>query len=188
VSTREAMLAARSIWWLFVIFGVVTFAVGVFLVIEPHETLSTLTAIAGIFLLVDGVFAICGSIFGNVENRGLLALVGVLGAIAGVVLIKEPFATLVVFALIIGIWFIVVGVIRFVSAFAVREGRGLNVFLALLDLAAGIVIVSWPELGLATLAVIIGIVLIIRGILFTVAGFELRRLMGGGGPGTPAMA
>ena len=41
---------------------------------------------------------------------------------------------------------------------------------------AGIVILSWPGISVATLAVIIGIVLIVRGTLFFVAGWELRRL------------
>ena len=45
------------------LFGVVTLGVGVFFVVSPHETLSTFTVIAGIFLLVDGVLAIFASIF-----------------------------------------------------------------------------------------------------------------------------
>ena len=123
------------------------------------------------------MFAIFRSIFGENANRGLLALVGVLGAIAGLVLIKKPFETLIVFALIIGIWLIVAGIVRFVAAFALREGRGTNIFLAIIDVVAGIVILSWPELGLATLAVIFGIVLVIRGLLLTYVGFQLRHVV-----------
>ena len=37
-------------------------------------------------------------------------------------------------------------------------------------------ILAWPDLGLATLAVIIGIVLILRGTLFMLAGWQLRVL------------
>ena len=62
-----------SLWWLPALFGVVTFGVGVFFVVSPHETLSTFTVIAGIFLLFDGVLALFGSIFGKGEGRGLLA-------------------------------------------------------------------------------------------------------------------
>jgi uncharacterized membrane protein HdeD (DUF308 family) len=38
------------------------------------------------------------------------------------------------------------------------------------------VILSWPDLGLSTLAVIIGIVLILRGALFIVSGWQLHKL------------
>ena len=172
----EELRPLTSLWWLLVLFGVVTLGVGIFFVVSPHETLSTFTVIAGIFLLVDGVLAIFGSIFGRGEGRGLLALIGVLSVIAGLVLIKKPFDTLVVFTLIIGVWFVVAGVVRFVTAFASPEGRIGNIFIAILDVVAGIVILAWPDLGLATLAVIIGIVLILRGILFIVAGWQLHRL------------
>jgi uncharacterized membrane protein HdeD (DUF308 family) len=167
-----------SLWWLPALFGVVTLGVGVFFVVSPHETLSTFTVIAGIFLLFDGVLAIFGSIFGKGEGRGLLALIGVLSAIAGLVLIKKPFDTLVVFTLIVGVWFVVAGIVRFVVALGSPEGRGGNVLTAILDLIAGILILAWPDLGLATVAVIIGIVLIMRGALFIVAGWQLHKLSG----------
>jgi uncharacterized membrane protein HdeD (DUF308 family) len=164
------------VWWLLVLFGVLTTGVGIFFVVSPHETLTTFTVVAGIFLLVDGALAVIASIFTRGEGRGLLALVGALSAIAGLVLIKKPFDTLVVFTLIFGVWLVVAGVMRFVSAFATAEGRTGNIIIAILDLIAGIVILSWPGLGLATLAVIIGIVLIFRGIFFIAAGWMLRGL------------
>ena len=167
-----------SLWWLPALFGVVTFGVGVFFVVSPHATLSTFTVIAGIFLLFDGVLALLGSIFGKGEGRGLLALIGVLSAIAGLVLIKKPFDTLVAFTLIVGVWFVVAGIVRFVVALGSPEGRGGNILTAILDLIAGALILAWPDLGLATVAVIIGIVLIMRGALFIVAGWQLRKLSG----------
>ena len=180
MSTNAAgnLRPVTSLWWLPVLFGVVTLGVGVFFVVSPHETLSTFTVIAGIFLLVDGVLAIFGSIFGKGEGRGLLALIGVLSAIAGLVLIKKPFDTLVAFTLIVGVWFVVAGIVRFVVALGSPEGRGGNILTAILDLIAGILILAWPDLGLATVAVIIGIVLIMRGALFIVAGWQLHKLSG----------
>ena len=165
-----------TLWWLFALFGVVTLGVGVFFVVSPHETLSTFTVIAGIFLLVDGVLAVFASIFSKGDGRGLLAMIGVLSAIAGLVLIKKPFDTLIVFTLIVGVWFIVAGGVRLVAALASPEARGGNVVTGILDLIAGAVILAWPDLGLSTLAVIIGIVLILRGGFFVLAGFQLRKL------------
>lgn len=164
----------RRLWWLLVVFGVVTLGVGIFFVASPHETLSTFTVIAGILLLVDGLLAIFVSIVSDGEGRGLFALVGVLSAIAGLVLIKKPFGTLVVFTLIFGVWLIVAAIVRLLTALAVPEGRAGSIFIGIVDLIAGIVILSWPELGIATLAVIIGISLIIRGIMFIAAGWMLH--------------
>jgi len=164
------------LWWLVMLFGVAVLAVGAFFVASPHESLATFTVIVGILLLVDGVVAIVASIFRRGEGRGMLALIGVLSAIAGLVLIKKPFDTLVVFILIFGVWLIVAGVVRFVGVFGEPEGRAGNIAIAVLDVIAGIVVLSWPAPSLATLAVIIGIVLIFRGILWIAAGWELRGL------------
>ena len=99
----QVLRPVTSLWWLLLLFGVVALGVGIFFVVSPHETLSTFTAIAGIFVLVDGVIAVVASVVGSAEGRGLLALIGVLSAIAGLILIKKPFETLVVFTLIVGV-------------------------------------------------------------------------------------
>ena len=66
----QELRPVTSLWWLPLLFGVVTLGVGIFFVVSPHETLSTFTAIAGIFVLVDGVIAIVASIFGSGEAAG----------------------------------------------------------------------------------------------------------------------
>jgi uncharacterized membrane protein HdeD (DUF308 family) len=175
-TATEGLRPITRLWWLPVLFGVATLGVGIFFVASPHETLTVFVRIAGIFLLVDGLLAICGSIFGRGEGRGMLALIGVLSAIAGLVLIKKPFDTLVVFTIIVGIWFVVAGVVRFVVALAQPRERGGNILVAVLDLLAGIVILAWPDLSLSTLAVIIGIVLILRGALFIFGGWRLHQV------------
>ena len=135
MSTYEATTAdpLKSLWWLLILFGVIVFGVGVFFLVSPHETLETFTVIAGILLLFDGALAIIASIVGRGEGRGLLAMIGVLSAIAGLVLIKKPFDTLVVFTVVFGIWLVVAGVVRFVTAFSLVEGRGGSIALAILD-------------------------------------------------------
>lgn len=172
-STSE-LRPVTSLWWLVALYGLVVLALGVFLIVSPHETLKTFTVLLGIFLLVDGVIAIVGSIFGRGEGRGLLAMIGVLSGIAGLVLIKRPSETLVLLILIVGIWFVVAGVARLVSSFSVPEGRGMAILIGLIDLGAGIVILAWPKLGLSTFAVVVGIFLVLRGALFIASGWALR--------------
>lgn len=173
-SIDQELKPLNSIWWLMVLLGVITLGVGIFFVASPHETLSTFTVIAGIVLLIDGALAVLASIFGKGDGRGLLAIVGVLGLIAGLLLIKHPFNALIVFVLLFGIWILAAGIVRFILAFSDKEARGANLILATIDTIAGIAILAWPDLSLSTLAVIIGIVLIIRGIADIYAGFVIR--------------
>jgi uncharacterized membrane protein HdeD (DUF308 family) len=171
---RDNFPDSVGLWWLAVLLGVVTFGVGLFFVISPHETLKVFTVILGILLLIDGVIAILGAITGATESRGVLAIVGVVSFIAGLVLVKHPFNSLIVLALIIGIWLVIVGVIRFVSAFSMIGSKGPTIVVSLIELAAGILILSWPELGLSTFAVIVGIMMMVRGVLLVGVGWVLH--------------
>ena len=180
---------ARWVWYSLLIFGLLTFAVGVFFIVDPDETLKVFTMIFGIFLLVDGVLAMLGAVVGRSDARGVLAVVGVLSVLAGLVLIEKPFTALHIFVVIIGIWFVVVAVARFVYAFTLPSARGGQILLAVLDAAAGILILAWPDIGLSTLGIIIGIVLVLRGVLFTFAGWAALQLEHSThGPGTPLAA
>ena len=189
VTSVDESPTARWVWYSLLIFGLLTFAVGVFFIVDPDETLKVFTMIFGIFLLVDGVLAMLGAVFGGSDARGVLAVVGVLSVLAGLVLIEKPFAALHIFVVIIGIWFVVVAVARFVYAFTLPGARGGQILLALLDAAAGILILAWPDIGLSTLGIIIGIVLVLRGVLFIFAGWAALRLEHSThDPGTPLPA
>ncbi len=176
VSAHDLRKFSGVVGWLAVVFGIVLVGVGIFLIVSPKEAISTITVIVGILLLLDGVIAICSSIFSDGEGRGLLAIVGILSAIAGLILIKKPFETLVVLVLIVGIWLIVVGIARFAGALSERGDRGMNIFISIVDVIAGIVLLSVPHIGVSTFAVIFGIVLVIRGLLFIVGGFAFRSI------------
>jgi len=176
VSAHELRKFSGVVGWFAVALGVVMLGVGIWLIVSPKEALSTITVVVGILLLLDGVIAICGSIFGGGEGRGLLAIIGILSAIAGLILIKKPFDTLVVLVLIVGIWLIVVGVARFAETLSEPGDRGMNIFISIVDIIAGIVLLAVPHIGVSTFAVIFGILLVIRGLLFIVGGFAFRSI------------
>jgi uncharacterized membrane protein HdeD (DUF308 family) len=109
------------------------------------------------------------------ENRALPALVGVVSAVAGVVLIRHPTKSVVVIALLLGLWLIVLGVIRLIRAFDQPAHRGWGFISGIVELAGGIVIVSSPHIGVATLALLVGIVFIVRGVALCLVGWALHR-------------
>jgi uncharacterized membrane protein HdeD (DUF308 family) len=174
-STARELRPATTLWPLLAAFGAVVLALGIFFVVSPEHALSTISVIVGILLLIDGVLALIASVLGRGEGRGLIALVGALSGIAGLILIKHPFHSLVAFTMIVGVWFVVAGVMRLVSTLPSADERAAGLAIGGLDLLGGIVLLAWPDLGLKTAAVIIGIVLVLRGALFLSAGWQLRR-------------
>lgn len=162
--------------------GGLSLAAGVIVLVEPAISLVTLAVVTGIFLLVDGLVEVSWSLFDTVENRGLTAVLGVVSAIAGVILIRHPLRSVVAIALLLGLWLLVAGVTRLIRAFSERHREVSSVLLALLEVIAGIVIVSSPGIGVATLALLVGISLIARGIGLFVMGWLLHHVPGGTQP------
>jgi uncharacterized membrane protein HdeD (DUF308 family) len=57
----------------------------------------------------------------EVPGRGWLVFGGVIAMMAGVVVLAWPFSSIVVLALVTGIWLVIIGVARIVSAFLTRK-------------------------------------------------------------------
>jgi len=163
-------------WWLLVLVGVLGVVAGVIILAKPGSSLPTLAVIAGIFLLVDGIFELAAAFMRSTRNRGLVALMGVLTAVIGVLLIRHPISGVAAIALLIGIWLIAVGLIRIVTAFDELEHRGWHAFAGAVELIVGIVIVANPDIGFATLAILVGIGFILNGVALIVLGFGVRRV------------
>ncbi len=163
-------------WWLALLIGVLSIVAGVIVILKPSNSLSTLAVIFGIFILIDGIFEIAGAILGDTESRGLLAVIGTLSVIAGVLLIRHPLGGVRAVALLLGIWLIAAGVVRLISAFAFAGDRVWRIIVALVLGVFGIVIVSAPHIGYATLALIAGICFICYGIGMLAVGWAMHRI------------
>ena len=174
--TKEDVRVATGGWWLLALAGVLSLIVGVTLLFKPGDSLATLAVIVGIFLLLDGILELAASLLHSTQSRGMVALVGALTAIVGVLLIRHPVQGVEFVALLIGLWLIAVGVVRVVAAFELIENRGWNLFVGALEAVVGIVIVADPSIGYATLAVIVGIAFIFNGVGMLGLGWSLHTL------------
>lgn len=58
------------------------------------------------------------------SGRALLIIAGILGVIAGIIVLSAPFQSLEVLALIMGIWLIIMGIIEVVYSFGIKKATG----------------------------------------------------------------
>jgi uncharacterized membrane protein HdeD (DUF308 family) len=156
--------------------GAVSVAAGIVVILKPSNSLSTLAVIFGIFILIDGIVELVAAVSGGTESRGLLAVLGALSVIAGVLLIRHPLGGVKAVALLLGIWLIAAGVVRFVAAFAAVGHRLWRIGVALVLAIFGVVIVSSPHIGYATLALIAGICFICYGIGMIAVGWAMHTI------------
>ncbi|HEY2436475.1 MAG TPA: DUF308 domain-containing protein, partial [Solirubrobacteraceae bacterium] len=91
-------------------------------------------------------------------------------------LIRHPLHGVTAVGLLIGIWLVAAGVVRLVRAAVLSTRPVWGVLIALLEIFVGIAIVANPHIGYATLAVLIGIWLIVSGVGTIALGVAIRRL------------
>ncbi len=165
-------------WWLLAIIGALTVIVGFVALIYPGPTLLVVGLLFGIWLVVWGGFAIYRGIAegGGTAIRVISVIIGVLGVLAGLVLIMRPGQSVITVVLVIGIWWIITGILEFIQGVAVSEYRWTNIILGLIGAGAGVIILVWPGIGLVTLVFIVGFTLIFRGTLEVILAFQLRKL------------
>jgi uncharacterized membrane protein HdeD (DUF308 family) len=174
--TPEQVRALARSWWIAVALGVLSVVAGGIVLARPDHSLRALAVIIGIFVLIDGIVEVYLSLAHHVERPATAALLGILNVIVGVLLIRHPIAGVQAIALFIGIWLMAVGVVRVVVAFETPGGRLGRLLIAGVEILAGIVIVSSPDIGYTTLTLLVGFSFIANGIAMIAAGLLLRLL------------
>ena len=161
-------------WWLFLIVGLVSIVAGILAIVYPDITLLALGIIVGVGLLFSGGIEIAEAIVGDRESRVLAAIVGVLSIVAGLICLRRPGESLLAIVVVLGIYLVVAGIVRFIRSFSTLEDRALQMGLGIIDVIIGILILSLPGVSLVTLAVLFAISLLIRGAFMVWVAFKLR--------------
>ncbi len=162
-------------WWLVLLEGIIAALVGLLLLIAPAGGLVVLVEVFGFYLLIGGIFRIA-SIFGNASSWGWKLLVGILGIVAGIVVVDHPLWSAIaadIFAVyLVGFLAIINGVIGLVQAF---QGGGWGAgILGILSIIFGLIVVLNPLIGLVALPIVLGAFMLVGGIAAIVMSFRLR--------------
>lgn len=171
---RDAASDIARAWWLLVVVGIASAIAGVILITKPSNSLATLAVIVGIFLVIDGIAELIASFGRPAEGRATAVIIGLLGLVVGIILIRHPTHAVNAIGLLIGIWLVAAGVLRMLRAFASGVPL-LQGAIALVEIVVGIVIVSDPHIGYATLAILTGIWLILNGAGMISLGLLIRK-------------
>jgi uncharacterized membrane protein HdeD (DUF308 family) len=141
----------------------------------PAATFSFMVVLLGIYWLISGLFKII-SIFVDSAQWGLKLLIGILGIIAGIIVLQYPFVSSVtvawVFILILGIDGILIGILALIQAFQ-GGGWGPGV-LGMLSILFGIVILANSIVSAAILPYVLGVFAILGGVLAVITAFRVK--------------
>jgi uncharacterized membrane protein HdeD (DUF308 family) len=102
--------------------GMLFIVIGVVLIRHLHLTIAAIGLIVGITWIVQGLAALIGGISGGVrEGRAWWITFGLVSLIAGIVVASTPVSSLNVLAVLVGIWFIVMGIFEIIGGFLLRR-------------------------------------------------------------------
>jgi len=188
-SRPEALAAAwGQAWWVIMTAAVITFAVGLILLVWPKATVNVVAVLIGVALVVTGIFRlISGFTAADVTGgtRAAYIIIGLLATLAGLYCLRHLSVTVALLAFIVGVFWTLHGVVDLiVAATSPVRNRGLLAVTGVLSLAAGLIVMFWPTISITILLAVIGIWLIFYGLLLAVLAWQVRSLgRAAAGPG-----
>lgn len=164
-------------------FALATLIPGILVLVWPGETLHVLAVIIGLQLLVAGGFRFVTA-FSRSGDEGGSRLAGILIAVlaflAGVLVLRHPMQTIGALSLIVGVFWLLTGVLTAYISIADRAvvHRGLLFALGALGSVAGIVVLCFPVDSAVALTRLLGLWLVLLGVFEVVMAFALRSATG----------
>ena len=162
-------------WWLVLIEGIALLILGVLFIAEPKMTTQIVVWFLGFYWLIVGILKIV-SIFQDSAMWGWKLFVGILGILAGLLVIRHPlWSPLVVgsaLVIVLGIEGIIIGIVSLIQAFK-GGGWGAGI-LGAVSIIIGIILLANIWLFTFSLPWVIGILAIIGGIIAIIAAFKIK--------------
>jgi len=202
VNPEEAAFLA---WWrrLALVGGVVSLVLGLILLIWPKETLLVVAVLLGLWLIISGAIKLVQSIvtpdpgsrsetagaqerdFGQRRDGGarvLQALGGLLLLGIGILCLRNLNNSLTLLAALIGVAWILIGVIELWAAFSGTAhgwSRAGQVLIGLVTVLGGLVVLIWPDITLVVLVWLTGLWLLVLGLIQLILTWRVGKAVAG---------
>ncbi|MCJ1672636.1 MULTISPECIES: HdeD family acid-resistance protein [Rathayibacter] len=147
--------------------SLIAIALGVIAVLIPGPTLLTVAIVFGIHLIAAGVFRLLLAFTATrLQNRvrWLAGLLGALILVAGILCLSNPFESLSILGLVIGLGWILDGVSSITSGRTVAGPVWLPIAAGIASVIAGLLTVIMPVLALSAFVTVAAILLIVVGV------------------------
>src|SRR5215472_811132 len=168
-------------WALLLLWGIAWVILGFFLLFQPGMTAIVLVQIMAVFWVVGGVVDLMNGLTHREQpGRGWRVVGGILGIVAGVIIMIHPIAgTLVTIAFgfyLLAFAALVTGIINLVGGFQKTLSWGVSL-LGLAQIILGIFLVTHPVVGMLAYVPTLGVLAIVAGIVIIISSFRVRRMI-----------
>jgi uncharacterized membrane protein HdeD (DUF308 family) len=165
-------------WWLLLLSGCLSILIGIMLLTIPGRTAVALAWALGLYWLIQGTFTLIG-MFIDHSAWGWKLFIGILGILAGIVVMRHPIASAVelpmILILLLGIQGVISGTISLVMAFK-GGGWGTGILGAISIVFGIFLMVNYATLSLVVAFYwIAAFGMLVVGLVQIVHAFQQRR-------------
>ncbi|HTX68988.1 MAG TPA: HdeD family acid-resistance protein [Thermoleophilia bacterium] len=174
---RRGSERATGYWWLYVLLGLVSIAVGVFALASQIDAVSTLVALVGALLVCTGAVELWLGVMSR-PSSPLAIVAGAAWITLGVVALAWPKATLSMLVLFVGIGLLARGAYDVYLSLedAALRPRSVDHVLGIALVALGAVALARPTASGVVLGILVGLFFVFQGVFSLVAGLRLSGL------------
>jgi len=176
MSTAGLLSDQSDIWWIFLLEGIAAIIFGILLLTAPAATLVALSVFLGLYLLFIGVIELVRVFVDRSVPWYWSLLIGVLGIIAGIVVLNHPLITALAIPTAVVVYLGGLAIIKNkIGIIGGLSGGGFGSFLlGLASLIIGILLLGSPLTTAIAVPFVFGIILLIEGVLLIVWAFRVR--------------
>jgi uncharacterized membrane protein HdeD (DUF308 family) len=170
-------------WSLFLVWGILLVLLGAIAISTSVLTTIISMIFIGVLLIVGGIVIMIDAFtFWRKHlwsSFALHFLIGLLYFGAGIMLVDSPLAGSISLTLILGLFYLIIGIIRIISSLSTKQPRwGWNFFSGVIGMLLGIMIIeSWPVSGTFVIGLFVGIDLLFIGFVYIMGALGARALL-----------
>lgn len=165
-----------DVWWVFLLEGIAAIIFGVLLVTHPASTLVVLVIFLGFYWLFVGVLELVRVFVDKSMPWYWSLLIGILGIVAGIIVLNHPLFAAVVLPTAIVVWLGILGLV--IGVFAMiggLTGGGVGSFVfGLVNFVIGLILLGSPLVAALAVPLVFGILLVVQGVILIVWAFRVR--------------
>jgi len=165
-----------SIWWFFLLEGIAGIILGLMLVTAPSITMVALATFLGFYWLIMGILALVRMFVDRSVPWIWSLLIGIIGILAGIVVVRHPLLAALtvptVIVVVLGVEGLIMGVLEIIAGFT---GGGIGSFImGVLYVLVGLLLLASPIAAALAVPLVFGVLLLVQGVALVVLAFRAR--------------
>jgi uncharacterized membrane protein HdeD (DUF308 family) len=176
MTTTALQPQQSSIWWFFLLEGIAGIILGLLLLTDPGATIVALVTFLGFYWLIMGILALVRIFVDRSVPWIWSLLIGIVGILAGILVLRHPLLAALtvptVIVIILGVEGLIMGVLEIIAGFS---GGGIGSFImGVLYVLVGLLLLGSPIAAALAVPLVFGILLLIQGVAHVVLAFRAR--------------